>query len=230
MIRRAALATLTAFLLITATAHGAPALKSDERKDQQAAVELVERLGGRVLYHYQRPDPARPDRFDKGARPPAPGQFYRVVYVNLRDTRVADDDLEVIGRLAGLENLDLTSTRVSGKGLAHLAGLKGLRVLMLWKTRVGDAGLAHLAGMTKLWALYLDDAPVSDTGMVHLKGLTGLEECLGLSGTGVSDGGLAHLAGLARLRTLNVRKTAVTEAGVKGLRAALKHTDIPFGE
>jgi hypothetical protein len=196
------------------------------KREEREAVAAILKLGGAVMYEYQRPNPAKPNVFDPEARPRDPKAFHRVVSVSLRDTRVTDDDLKLLQKLTAVENLDLTNTRVTGSGLAHLRGLKNLAVLSLWKTRVDDVGLAHLEGLTRLWQLVLDDTTVTDAGLAHLAGLTNLEEWLGLAGTKITDAGLKHLTKLTRLQSLNVRLTAVTENGARTLKKALPDTQI----
>ena len=218
---------LSAALIIAAGA--APIPPRDERKEQQAAIEMVKRLGGDVMYDYQRPKPDKPNQFDPEAKPRDPDAFHRVVRVGLRDTKATDDDLKALANLPFLENLDLTGTKVTGAGLAHLKGLKNMRVLCLWKTQVDDAGLEHIKGMTKMWQLILDETNVTDAGLVHLKGMTGMSDWLGLTNTQVTDEGLKHLEGMTTLRSLNVRQTRVTMEGVQKLRAALPNTMISSG-
>jgi hypothetical protein len=216
-------------LVLPAAGLAAPALRPTERMQQEAIVAAIERLGGQVMYDYQRPDPAKPKVFDPKARPKDPDQFHRVILVSLRDTKASDDDLKTLAKLPALENLDLTNTPVTAAGLAHLRGLRELRNLGLWNTRVDDAGLEHLAGLTKLQSLILDGTRVTDAGLRHLAGLTDLEEWLGLGGTGVTDAGLEHLEKLTKLRNLNLWKTGVTRAGAAKLRASLKAADISVG-
>jgi hypothetical protein len=207
----------------------APALRPTERMEQEAAVAAIERLGGKVMYDYQRPDPAKSKQYDPKARPKDPDGFHRVVFVSLRDTMALDDDLKVVAKLPALENLDLTNTQVTGAGLAHLRGLRNLQHLGLWNTKVDDAGLEHLARLTKLQSLVLDGTRVTDAGLEHLAGLTHLEEWLGLTETGVTDAGLKHLERLTKLRNLNLRKTGVTRAGAAKLRKSLQGADISVG-
>jgi Leucine Rich repeat len=220
---------LIPLLLVLPTVSAAPALRPTEREDQEAAVAAVKRLGGTVMYDYQRPDPTKPKVFDPKARPKDPDGFHRVILVSLRDTKASDDDLKALAKLPAVENLDLSNTPVSGAGLAQLRELRALRHLYLSNTRMDDAGLEHLAGLTKLQSLLLDGTRVTDRGIKHLAGLTDLDEWLGLDGTGVTDDGLHHLAGLTKLRNLNLSRTQVTPAGAAKLRESLKSADISVG-
>jgi hypothetical protein len=216
-------------LIPSAAGFAAPALRPTEQADQEAAVAAVERLGGKVMYDFQRAGPAGSKVYDPMARPKDPDGFHRVVFVSLRDTKASDDDLKVLAKLPALENLDLTDTAVTGSGLAHVRGLRELRHMALWNTRVDDAGLEHLARLTKLQSLVLDGTRVTDAGLAHLAGLTDLEEWLGLAGTEVTDAGLKHLEKLTKLRNLNLSKTGVTRGGAAKLRESLKAADISVG-
>src|SRR5262245_47726823 len=142
---------LTSALVVAVIAVPAP--PRDERKEQQEAVEAIRKLGGEVFYDYQRPNPDKPNVFDREAKPMDPEAFHRIVRVNLGDAKAADKDLKVLAKLSHLENLDLTNTRITGAGLVHLKDLKNLRVLCLWKTQVDDGGLKHVKGLTKMWLL-----------------------------------------------------------------------------
>ncbi len=203
-------------------------LTAHEQQEQSDAVAVIEKLGGKVLYDYQRPSPDVPNVYDPKAVPSDPSGPHWVVYVNLSDTKITDSDLSQLESLPYLENLTLTNTAVTSAGLVHLRGLTSLRFLGLWKTSVTDEGLQHLTHLTKLWALILDGTHISDAGLVHLKDLTNLENWLGLTGTQVTDEGLKQLSGLKKLKSLNVLNTEVTAAGVKELQTALPETEISY--
>jgi hypothetical protein len=210
-----------------ASARSAPLPKADERKDQEAAVQVVRRLGGTVQYDYQLAAPGPPYRW-ADARPADPEAFHPVLQVCLRDAPATDDDLRAIAKLPRLEVLLLPGTKVTGAGLVHLKDLTSLRLLDLWDTRVDDAGIKHLRQLTKLWSLGLGQTGVTDAGLAHLAGLTGLES-VGLKETGVTDAGLRHLEGLTRLRAVAAQKTAVTAAGADRLRAAVPGVTVSVG-
>ena len=89
-----------------------------------------------------------------------------------------DAVLEQVGRLRGIEYLNLAGSHVSDAGLAHLARLTALRWLSLTYTDVTDAGLVHLRGALRLENLLLDLTRVGDAGLSHLDGLTGLKGLL----------------------------------------------------
>jgi hypothetical protein len=221
--------SLIALLLILPGASAAPALRPTERMEQEAAVAAIERLGGQVMYDYQRPDPGKPNVFDTKARPTNPEGFHRVVFVSLRDSTVSDNDLKHLAKLTALEALDLTNAPVTGAGLANLHGLRSLKYLILRGTRTDDAGVEHLSGLTRLRTLILDETQISDAALAHLAGLTEMDDFLGLDGTRVTDTGLKQLEKLTKLRNLNLRQTRVTRAGAAKLQESLKAANISVG-
>src|SRR6478735_8899775 len=107
---------------------------------QKAAVEAIEKLGGKLIFDERVP-----------VRSPAIGQilgddkYEAVVHVQLHtSTKLTDGDLAHIARLTKLTHLYLNHTQITSAGLAHLTRLKGLTGLWLSDTQVTDAGLEHL--------------------------------------------------------------------------------------
>jgi hypothetical protein len=84
---------------------------------------LVEKLGGKVK---------RQDwRVEKS-----------VLYtVDLKGTKVTDEDLHLLGSMRGMASLDLSFTGITDKGIAHLAGAAELSNLELTATKVTDAAV-----------------------------------------------------------------------------------------
>jgi len=197
--------------------------------EQQLAVIEIEKLGGKVLYDYQRPDPNQPNLHNANATRKEPGQIDWVVYVSLRDRKVTNEALLHLRKFPRLENVDLSNTPISSRGLENLQDAKHLACLSLWNTKVGDVGLKYLKDKQNLCQLVLDGTKVTDEGLSQISELTNLEHWLGLTDTQITDNGLKHLNKLVKLRHLNVRRTGVTEAGVRELKASLPITDISHG-
>jgi hypothetical protein len=116
--------------------------------------------------------------------------------------------------------VDLRHSKVSDDDLALLADLPHLESLILSETTITDEGLAHFAGLTKLRHLYLFGTKITDDGLKHLKGLTNLI-MIDAGGTGITDKGLEHLAGLKKLSFLNIPETKVTDSGFAKLKVAI---------
>ncbi|HKB38219.1 MAG TPA: hypothetical protein VKD72_17355, partial [Gemmataceae bacterium] len=94
-------------------------------KDEQSAVKMVEKLGGKVM------------RDDK--RPGKP-----VVAVDLYETKVTDAGLKELKELKNLRTLNLGGTGITDAGLKKLKEFKSLQGLNLMDTKVTDAGVKEL--------------------------------------------------------------------------------------
>jgi hypothetical protein len=83
--------------------------------------------------------------------------------------------MEMVGKLASLEALELDYTKVGDAGLAKLTALTHLTDLALDSVDLTDAGVAHLAGIRSLRQLDLYHTLVTDKGFEQLK--TALPDC-----------------------------------------------------
>ena len=92
-----------------------------------------------------------------------------VVEVDLSRTKVTDEGLKHIGKLARLTHLNLSRTQITDKGLAHLSGLRYLECLNLYGTGVSDAVLPTLAKHRKLKALYTWQTKITSEGLSKLR-------------------------------------------------------------
>jgi hypothetical protein len=167
-------------------------------------------------------------------------------------TRITARGLEHVGRMWGLEALDLWSAlkvdddalahlaglsqlvtlnlrkcaKLTARGVAHLAGLEALAVLSLGGcTKVADAALLHLARLPQLTALDLSSCPIGDAGLACLGGLSELT-ILNLSWTKVTAAGLEQLASLDKLVQLYVLGCPATGAAEKVLRSRLPRCEV----
>jgi hypothetical protein len=135
--------------------------------NQQVAVDLVHKLGGRVYYDYQtKPGLAKyiyrnPDTQSvtvlggsivSDETPPGAtwlrkwiGEHYfqNLVYIYAPGARITDSDLAQLCRVSTIQSLDLNRSSVSDTGMAHLKRLTQLKVLFLNGVPITDDGLAH---------------------------------------------------------------------------------------
>lgn len=201
------LMTLSVPLLIglVGSVVGGPGTPGESDNGREAAIEALEKLGGRVRK--------------------------AVISVYLEGAGVRDGSLAHLKEFPDLRVLRLFRTGVTDAGLAHVESSTNLSTFD-FTGELGDAGLAHLGGLRRLRALNLPSSVVSDAGLVHLEGLKDLEH-LNLSRSRVTDAGLVHLEGLTRLRTLALYETAVSDAGLTHLEGLknlelliLKRTDV----
>jgi Leucine-rich repeat (LRR) protein len=160
---------------------------------------------------------------------------------------VTDTDLEWIGKLPALEELELgKGTGVSGPrgdsegnseaecrvtggikisdlGLARLQGLKKLRVLDISGSEITSAGLDQLAAHPHLEQLSLwGVAAIDDSAAPRLKALKSVT-MLDLTDTAITDRTLEELAAMSGLRRLYVSGTRVTMKGIEAFRS--RHPD-----
>jgi Leucine-rich repeat (LRR) protein len=120
-----------------------------------------------------------------------------------------DAALRHLRALLNLKTLDLSRTSITDAGLAYVGRLKGLESLNLWNgggawrrrlsipsapylDDITDVGLAHLRELQSLQSLDLSGRSITDVGVAHLKTLRGLRK-LGLSGTLITWAGVESL-------------------------------------
>lgn len=96
---------------------------------QGQAIEVIEKLGGKVAY-------------DQSSPP------YQVVAVDLSNSKVADSDMAALSKslkkLPELKSLDLSNTGLTDGGCGHLYGLTELSLLKVAGTKITETGLAEL--------------------------------------------------------------------------------------
>jgi hypothetical protein len=218
-------------VLMVAVAGGAlPGQETARPKPtiEDAAIELVERLGGELELVAQGKITLRA--------------------VRLMDSKVTDDDLAVLAKLPALEELYLSRTAISDRGLAHVAKIKTLKRIDLFATKITDEGLAQLKDQTelvrlgvgdteltggaldtigrmaKLEQLYISRVPIADDAIGKLKGLQMLQE-LDIFNAALSDEGLATIAeNHPKLKRLGISGARITDAALVSL-AKLKDLD-----
>jgi len=202
-------------------------------REQEAAVEAIQALGGSLIYRYQEEDPAY-----RGANNPYPvwltefvGEEYllSVAGVYLEGDDVGDSALlriaDHLQRLPDLRWLELRDTQVTDDGLVHVRNLRTLERLYIRTSeeddaapiQITDAGLQHLEDLFRLKSLTIANGPVTGAGLRHLNRLSKLET-IDLRRTQVSDEALAQLRSHRQLKELILWHTPVTDAGLVHLR------------
>lgn len=140
-----------------------------------------------------------------------------IVRINLTDSAISNDELELLSSLSTLENLTLNGCRnLTDAGLVHLSPLTGLKALALERTQITDAGLEHLKGLRELGLLSLNWSPVGENGLKPLENMNKLG-VLYLCATRTSDSGVASLKNMKQLSWLDLRETQVTDKGLRHL-------------
>ena len=123
-------------------------------REQNAAVEKIEKVGGQVFYG---------DWWAKRGRPSGTAWLLDIL----------GDDF-----FAEVDEVCLDATNVTDAGLENLRGLTAIRMLELrGDSLVSDTGLENIRGLSKLKYLNLGGTYVSDAALEKLGGLTALETC-----------------------------------------------------
>jgi hypothetical protein len=214
------LRTLLFFVTFCAVVCSWCAVKMQQARNQQEAVEAIRRLGGSVRYDYEG------DAETAEKPPPGPAWLRglvgvdflaNVVEASLDRPQIKDADLGNLKGLRHLQGLSLAGTKISDTGLMHLRGFSDLQALSLAGTQVSDAGLIQLNEMTRLQGLSLLNTRITDAGLVHLRKMTNLQ-ALSLAGTRVTDGGLRLVKELIHIRELHLDNTRISDTGLGHLR------------
>ncbi|MGD9683183.1 MAG: protein kinase [Candidatus Obscuribacterales bacterium] len=153
--------------------------------------------------------------------------------LELRDSRIDNRSLAVVGRLRTLTCLDLSNcSGFDDEGLYELRDLKRLEKLRLKRTRTGDDGLAALSCLTHLQDLDLTSClRVTGAGIYLLKGLDHLES-LNLTRTFFESRYLPVLCEFPALKRLDLTDISLVDkdmhsiAGLKVERLDLRNNPI----
>jgi serine/threonine protein kinase/Leucine-rich repeat (LRR) protein len=145
----------------------------------------------------------------------------KVRTLNLAQTAVGNDDLQMLAQLPELTSLSLAETSISDRGLKHLATLAKLQSLDLSRTHVTGTGLADLSDLVELNELLLSYAPLKAEQLIRLSAFPKLRRLelsvASSSAATIDDAALAHLARLPALRMLGLRSARITDDGLAEL-------------
>ena len=136
--------------------------------------------------------------------------------VSFLGAEITDEDLEHVGRLTHLRQLDVSCTDVGDIGLHFLEGLTKLKRINLSSTKITNISAPLFSWYPDLTELQLDDTDLGDGALEYLGRLQTLET-LSLSFTKITDKGLTALKSLKNLKVLRLNCTKVTDAGVTQL-------------
>jgi hypothetical protein len=129
--------------------------------------------------------------------------------LHLPGITLSDADLELLGNINSLRDLDLSEAFLYHDAVRHLGNLDRLRRLSLAGTNLSDPDCIHLAQLKALTALDLFSTAISTAGIKRLASLTNLT-WLDLSGTEVDDEGIQYLKQFRKLTYLGLGSSRVT--------------------
>ncbi len=189
------------------------------QRDAVAAITTPRRnTRGSVYYDWQ----FVAGKFDEDARPRGPkwlrdalgpDVFDTVVWVVIEGDNVDDEFLENVGKLHGVEMVQIlghAAPDLTPAGMAHLHTHSRLKTLSVRGLTIPHGFVAGLTGKTGLRHLWLPQAAVTDDDMAIIGGLTDLE-ILKLEGGNVTDQGFAHVANLKKLTILDIPGVRITD-------------------
>ncbi len=194
-------------------------IQTTKAKRTRIALDRIAALGGNVRFAHQYDASGT---FDGSAKPNGPrwlrnllgGEYFdRVVYINLADSEVTDDDLSAIATLGDVKTFWLARTSITDQGAKHLAKMKNLESLFLAGTAIGDEGLRHLRSLSKITGITLNDTRITDQGLAQLSCHQGLVS-LNVSGNQISGEGLVNVHDLPKLEYMDLKRTQVTNSSL----------------
>jgi internalin A len=98
----------------------------------------------------------------------APGSINGPYVQGPRRIQFNRDDIDRLGSLTNLTNLEFSSARVTDEVVRRLSKLTSLERLILCGAGITDAGLTSLVGMKRLNRLDLSDTAVTDQGLAEI--------------------------------------------------------------
>ena len=100
----------------------------------------------------------------------------QLVWLQLTNCGITDEDLITIGKLPNLFKLNINRNKITDKGIPALAGLNKLELLNLYGTAITDSSISSLQHLTNLQKLYVWETAVDTTRMETMsKSKKGLE-------------------------------------------------------
>jgi internalin A len=152
-----------------------------------------------------------------------------VIAANLGSTWITDVDLQRIGDLAYLRELDLSHTMITDVGLEHLKNLRRVTTFSLYYAEYfSDSGIAHLADWKSLEHLDLHGTKVTSKVFEHIARLTGLKS-LDIAFTQIDDDGFENLSALTNLQHLAIGGNRLNGSGLASLKLLPALTSLDVG-
>ena len=146
-------------------------LPVNQSPEEQAAIDQIKSLGGRVLYtamgSKEYSVALNKDSFGKSkgftvANAALLGELKNAIEISLQNPDANDAWIASMGNLNGLKKLHLEKTKVTDQSLDIIGKLTGLEYLNLYGTAISDAGLDKLKGLKNLKNLYLWQTKVTE--------------------------------------------------------------------
>jgi len=79
----------------------------------------------------------------------------QVVWLDLSNSGLRDEDLNIVGQLENLFKLNLSKNDISNQGITALGKLKHLKEINLYETKVSSDALNHILQMPNIDKIYV---------------------------------------------------------------------------
>jgi hypothetical protein len=217
-------------------------VRVNRARQQEHAVELIQRAGGEVIYDF-----GLSGQID----PPGPKWLHNLIgdhyFVNVKrvsfgfsrqmrrgDSNVSDESIMVVTELPYIEELRILDTGVTTKGLAHVGRLKGKGLTRftfgdIHNEVLGDGnGVNHLGDLTSLESLVLINVPLGSDGLSFLSRLRNIQH-LNLVGAALENEDLRYVSPLNGLTQLILSRTPIGDDGLRHLAGLTNLRDLRLG-
>lgn len=136
----------------------------------------------------------------------------RIRSLELFDTEVDDDFLEIVAQFGTLASIDISSPIISDCGIACVAKQNPLKSLMLSRVpRITDDCMAAICTCKTIRELYLDGTSVSDDGVESIGSLPELWSLV-IGNTSITDTGIERIASRT-IRLISFANCPITGTG-----------------
>lgn len=157
-------------------------------------------------------------------------QLSRLRSLLFNETPITEAELELIAKVASLENLDARDCALNNKSITYLTGLSKLKALRLSGNEdIDDEAMPDINKLTNLKVLMLDFLWVSDDGLTQLKDLQKLEEIY-LAKTLIDDKALQTLTTFPKLKKIRLAQNQISNEGLAALAKMPQLVELDLSE
>lgn len=157
-------------------------------------------------------------------------QLSRLRSLLFNQNPITEAELELIGKVPSLENLDVRYCSLDNKSITYLTGLSRLKALRLSGNEdIDDDAMPDINKLTNLKVLMLDFLWISDDGLTQLKDLKKLEE-LYLAKTLIDDKALQTLTTFPQLKKIRLAQNQISNEGLAALAKMPQLVELDLSE
>jgi serine/threonine protein kinase len=140
-----------------------------------------------------------------------------------------DAHLKWVGKLSGLQALDVDDCDLTATGIAYIGNLSNLRKICIGGAHQKAADWSHLRQLSAITEIKVEDLDNISALLKKLQQQNSLER-LEVKDTELSDADMLMIGGLKRLAWLKLSGTRITRRGLKALMALPNLSDINISQ